>query len=179
MRVQTSFSIKSVTISSIGDVPVAEYIWAPWRIEYIRRTHSKGCALCQKLRDKDDVSNHVLLRGNSNYVMLNAWPYNPGHLMVIPNRHVALPEELSDEEMLDHCQIVNRCMAAITRLINPAGFNIGMNLGTVAGAGIPGHIHTHIVPRWEGDTNCMPVIADTRVVPEALDATYQKLQGQI
>jgi len=110
--------------------------------------------------------------------MLNSYPYNPGHLLVVPYRHVDSLEKLTSEEMHEHIEIVSRCIEVLREALNPAGFNVGMNLGRVAGAGIDDHIHTHIVPRWQGDNNFMPVIADTRVVPQALEDTYRQLEGR-
>jgi len=110
---------------------------------------------------------------------MNSYPYNPGHLMVAPYRHIANLEELIDEELHEHFQIVSRGIKLLRRVFNPGGFNIGINMGKVAGAGIDEHVHTHIVPRWQGDTNFMPVIADVRVVPQALAETYEKLKGKL
>ena len=154
-----------------------QQIWAPWRMEYIETEKSEGCILCKKPgQDSDDV-NHGLYRGGRNFVIMNKYPYNPGHLMIAAYRHIASLEELTDEELHEHFDIVSRSITVLRRISSPAGFNLGINIGKVAGAGIEGHVHTHIVPRWEGDTNFMPVISDSKVVPEALAATYQKLKG--
>ena len=155
-----------------------EQIWAPWRIEYIQMEKPEGCILCDKPKQKDDAANYILYRGEKNFVILNSYPYNPGHLMIAPYRHVANLEELTDEELGEHFQIVSRGIKLLRQVFNPGGFNIGINMGKVAGAGIDGHVHTHIVPRWQGDTNFMPVISNTRVVPEALAETYKKLKGK-
>ena len=156
-----------------------EHIWAPWRIEFILGEKAKGCILCQKPKEKDDKSSLILYRGEKNFVILNKFPYNPGHLMVSPYRHVPDLEDLNDDELPEHFDLVRRSTTALRRAFNPAGFNIGLNIGKTAGAGIGDHIHTHVVPRWEGDTNFMPVLADTRVLPEALASTYAKLKGLI
>ena len=153
-------------------------IWAPWRIEYIQMEKPEGCILCDKPKQTDDVSNYILYRGDKNFVIMNSYPYNPGHLMVAPYRHVANLEELNDEERHEHFNMVSQSVRLLKEIFNPTGFNIGMNIGRVAGAGIDDHIHTHIVPRWQGDTNFMPVIADVRVMPEALAETYNKLKGK-
>ncbi len=153
-------------------------IWAPWRIEYIQMQKPEGCILCDKPKQKDDVANYILYRGDKNFVMMNSYPYNPGHLMVAPYRHVGHLEELTDEERHEHFDMVSQGVKLLKEIFSPAGFNIGMNLGRVAGAGIDDHVHTHIVPRWQGDTNFMPVIADVRVMPEALAETYNKLKGK-
>ncbi len=155
-----------------------EQIWAPWRIEYIQTEKPEGCILCEKPRESDDARNYILYRGDKNFIILNSYPYNPGHLMVAPYRHVATPENLTEEERREHFEIVSRSIKVLRQVFNPGGFNIGMNLGKVAGAGIDDHFHTHVVPRWLGDTNFMPVLADTRVLPEALADTYQKLVGK-
>jgi ATP adenylyltransferase len=151
-------------------------IWAPWRITYIELAKPEGCILCDKPKENKDAENYILFRGKHNFIILNSFPYNPGHLMVAPYRHVSSPEELGPEELLEHGQLTNRCLPALRETFGSRDFNIGMNLGTVAGAGIPGHMHSHIVPRFLGDTNFMPVLADTKVVPQALRDTYSKLK---
>jgi ATP adenylyltransferase len=156
-----------------------EHIWAPWRMEYILMEKPKECILCTKPKEDSDESNYILYRGEKNFVMLNSWPYNPGHLMIAPYRHISGLEQLTDEELWEHFDIVRRCTGMLKRLLNPHGFNIGINMGRTAGAGIEEHIHTHVVPRWEGDTNFMPVVSDTRVVPEGLASMYNKLKGNI
>jgi len=155
-----------------------KHIWAPWRIKYIQMGKVEGCFLCEKSRQASDAENYILFRGKYNLVILNSYPYNPGHLMIAPYRHVANLEELAGEELHEHFEIVSRSLKVLKQAFNPAGFNIGMNLGRVAGAGLDEHIHTHVVPRWQGDTNFMPVLSDVRVVPEALADTYEKLKGK-
>ena len=155
-----------------------EQIWAPWRMQYIQMEKPKGCILCEKPRQNNDVVNYILYRGDKNFIIMNSYPYNPAHLMIAPYRHVASPEELNDAELHEHFEIVSRGIKLLRQAFNPAGFNIGINLGKIAGAGIDDHFHTHIVPRWQGDTNFMPVISDVRVVPEALAETYEKLKGK-
>jgi len=159
-----------------------EHLWAPWRIEYIqniRKTEQKGCLLCRKPQEENDEASLILYRGKANFVMLNAFPYNPGHLMVAPYRHLADLQSLTDEEAKEHFALIKKGTALLTKVLNPAGFNIGLNLGRVGGAGIEGHLHTHVVPRWEGDTNFMPVLGDTRVVSQALADTYRKLKSAL
>ncbi len=155
-----------------------EQIWAPWRMKYIEMEKPRGCILCEKPGQNNDAPNYILYRGDKNFVMMNSYPYNPGHLMVAPYRHVGHLEELTDEERHEHFDMVSQGVKLLKEIFSPAGFNIGMNLGRVAGAGIDDHVHTHIVPRWQGDTNFMPVIADVRVMPEALAETYNKLKGK-
>jgi ATP adenylyltransferase len=153
-----------------------EHIWAPWRIEYILQPKGDGCFLCEKPKEDNDELNLILWRGKSNFIILNSFPYNSGHLMVAPYRHVGHLDGLTDEEAKEHFDLVKRSLRLLTKVTEPAGFNIGMNLGKVAGAGVDDHIHTHVVPRWQGDTNFMPVISNTNVLPEALAATYKRLK---
>jgi ATP adenylyltransferase len=154
-------------------------IWAPWRIEYIRSEKPKECILCQKPKEDRDAENYILFRGKKNYVILNLYPYNPGHIMVAPYRHLDDLDDLTDEEMLEHFDLVRKSKQALKAEYNPQGFNIGINLGRVAGAGIDDHVHTHVIPRWNGDTNVVTVVSDLRVIPHALDASYRELAGKI
>lgn len=155
-----------------------ERIWAPWRIQYIQMEKQTGCFLCEKCKENNDVSNYILYRGDKNFILLNSYPYNPGHLMVAPYRHVAGLEDLTRTERHEHFDMVSRSLRVLKQALKPTGFNIGINVGKAAGAGLVDHVHTHIVPRWEGDTNFMPVLADAKVLPEALKETYQKLRGK-
>ncbi|GAH60181.1 unnamed protein product [marine sediment metagenome] len=155
-----------------------ERIWAPWRIEYILMEKPEGCILCEKPEEDKDEQNYILYRGDKNFIILNSYPYNPGHLMVAPYRHTGNLEELTGEERNEHFEMVSRAIRALREAFNPGGFNIGANIGKVAGTGIDDHFHSHIVPRWQGDTNYVPVLADVRVLPEALAETYQKLKGK-
>jgi ATP adenylyltransferase len=155
-----------------------EHIWAPWRIEYIRMNKEGGCILCEKPGEDRDEENYILYRGEKNFIILNSYPYTPGHLMIAPYRHLASLVELTDEERHEHFDIVSRAVEVLKKVLDPGGFNLGINLGKVGGAGIDDHIHTHIVPRWQGDTNFMTVMANVRVIPEALAETYQRLKGK-
>jgi ATP adenylyltransferase len=152
-----------------------EQLWAPWRMEYIESSKPEGCIFCDKPREGRDERSYILCRGKWNFVMLNNYPYNPGHVMVAPYKHIAALEDMSDEELLEYSRMVAISVEVLKEAFHPHGFNAGINIGKVGGAGVEGHIHTHVVPRWEGDTNFMPVVADTRVIPQALDSTYQKL----
>ena len=152
-------------------------IWAPWRIEYILSKKPPGCVLCDKPAEDSVDINHILYRGEKNFIMLNLYPYNPAHLMITPYRHISRIEELTDEELQEHFALVRNGVKLLKQAINPSGFNVGMNLGKTAGAGIEEHIHSHIVPRWDGDNNFMPVISGIRVMPEALTDTYENLKG--
>lgn len=153
-------------------------IWAPWRMQYILQSDkSKGCILCDKPSEKRDARNYILYRGKSNFIILNAFPYVPGHLMIAPYRHIGNVTDADAKEAKEHVELIQLCVRLLTREVNASSFNIGMNIGRVAGAGVDGHIHTHIVPRWNGDNNFMATIADTRVLSEGLAATYKKLKG--
>jgi ATP adenylyltransferase len=155
-----------------------EHIWAPWRIDYILMEKPEGCILCEKPKEDKDRQNYILYRAKNNFIMLNSYPYNPGHLLVAPYRHVANLEELTEEERNEHFEMVSRSVAVLREAFHPGGFNIGANMGKVAGAGIDDHFHSHIVPRWQGDTNCITIMADVRVVPQALAEGYKILEGK-
>jgi len=156
-----------------------ESLHAPWRIEYIlgpKTTPGEGSIFTRIARSSDDEANYVIARGKSCFAMLNNFPYNGGHLMVIPYREVSDFDNLMDDELLEMMKMVRRCKSALSKTMHPHGFNIGVNLGKVAGAGIQEHLHIHVVPRWTGDVNFMPAIANTTVVPEALKDTAAKLR---
>lgn len=155
-----------------------ERIWAPWRIQYIQMEKPKGCILCEKPRESHDEQNYILYRGRNSFVIMNSFPYNPGHLMVAPYDHVASLESINDEALAEHWRIVRLCEKVIREAFNPGGFNIGINMGKAAGAGISDHIHTHVVPRWVSDTNFMQVLADVKIIPQALADTYQRLKDK-
>jgi ATP adenylyltransferase len=144
-------------------------LWAPWRLAYITGDKPEECIFCAAVRSADDAAHHVVHRGNRTLVMLNAFPYAPGHLMVAPHRHAPGIEELNREELVELMTLTRRALAALRAAMSPDGFNVGLNLGKVAGAGFDDHVHQHVVPRWEGDNNFMPVLADIRVVSQALD----------
>jgi len=152
-----------------------ERIFAPWRIRYVLAPKPKDCVFCSAVKGNEKEM-LVVHKGKGCFVIMNRNPYNPGHVMVCPNRHVASPEELSEEELLEMMKLVNLSLRAIRLSMNPDGFNLGVNLGKVAGAGIEGHLHFHVVPRWIGDTSFMPVLADVQVIPEALEESYEKLR---
>ena len=152
-----------------------QQIWAPWRTVYIDAPSGGECVFCAKVNSGADENNLVLYRAGKSFVMLNLYPYNNGHLLVAPNRHAPDLDALEEDEMLEML-LVTRKMIRVLRSFNPEGFNVGANLGRTAGAGIPGHFHIHIVPRWNGDTNFMPVLGDTKVISESLETTYRKLK---
>lgn len=150
-------------------------LWSPWRIKYILSPKPKNCVLCEKMSDHRDRENYILYRSSRGYIMLNPYPYNNGHLMVVPLKHVPSLEQLGQEELLDLMNLTVKGIEALRKALKPEGFNIGINIGKAAGAGIVDHVHIHIVPRWEGDTNFMAVMAETKVIPELLDQTYDRL----
>jgi ATP adenylyltransferase len=150
-------------------------LWAPWRIEYILAPKSGECIFCEAVAGDAAQARWVVERGEHCFTMLNAYPYAPGHVLIAPNRHVAELDGLTNEEMLELMALARRAVAAQRKAMSPDGFNLGVNLGRVAGAGIADHLHLHVVPRWEGDTSFMPVLDDTRVIPQALDAAKEAL----
>lgn len=153
-------------------------LWAPWRIEYILQPKIEGCVFCIKPAEDKDVENFILYRGEFCFIIMNLYPYNNGHLMTIPYRHISDLAELNDAENMEMMELVNKCVKVLKSTMLPHGFNIGMNLGEVAGAGIKDHLHFHIVPRWSGDTNFMPVCGHTKVVSEGLKETWLKLVSE-
>jgi ATP adenylyltransferase len=169
-------------------------LWAPWRMEYIRtaakdkapRTKdkgqgpsSRGCLFCTLKRSSDDEADLILHRGKLGFVVMNRYPYNNGHLMVAPNRHVADYEKLTAEEGLELQRLVQRALRALRLEMKPHGYNVGMNIGRVAGAGEAGHVHIHIVPRWLGDVNYMPAVAETKVISQHLSETWACLKKRM
>jgi ATP adenylyltransferase len=159
-----------------------ERLWAPWRLEYVadlKKEPAAACFLCRSRDESHHDENLVVARGDRSLVVLNRFPYNNGHLLVVPADHKAELGELDDEELLDCQRWLQRCVTALTKIMTPDGFNIGLNLGRAAGAGVPGHLHWHIVPRWKGDVNFMPVLADTKVIPQSLDALFELLTPEL
>jgi ATP adenylyltransferase len=159
-----------------------QQLWAPWRLPYIVSTKDKepdGCFLCRYREAQTDRENYVIARGERSLVVLNRFPYNNGHLLVAPLEHKAGLHDLDDRELLEVMHQLRRMIAALKAAITPDGFNVGLNLGHVAGAGLPGHLHWHVVPRWHGDTNFMPVLADVKVIPQSLDALYDRLHSAL
>lgn len=155
-----------------------DVLWAPWRMAYIEqggKNQDSGCIFCARIGRDRDEEDLIVHRGETATVFMNRFPYNNGHLMVMPNRHLADLGSLTEKEILEIHRLLLRSLAALKQTMNPAGYNLGLNLGKTAGAGVADHLHWHLVPRWEGDTNFMPVIAETKVMPEHLLSTYQKL----
>ena len=153
-----------------------EYITTPWREEYIKKVFKmKGCIFCQALKKKDDRESLILYRGIHNFVLLNKYPYTPGHLMIAPYKHLS-SIELAEKEATDEMtELLRKCLSLLRKQYHPQGFNTGMNIGQSAGAGIADHYHLHIIPRWSGDSNFMPLIGKTKVVLEDLYTSYDKL----
>ncbi|MBX5469332.1 MAG: HIT domain-containing protein [Thermoleophilaceae bacterium] len=150
-------------------------LWAPWRLEYIRGAKSGECIFCAGAHPDDDRGRRIVHRGERCFVLLNAYPYASGHLMVAPFAHVPSIEQLEDEVLLELARLTRRSLAVLRELYRPDGFNIGINQGKVAGAGFDDHVHQHVVPRWAGDSNFMPVIGDTRVLPQSLDDSWREI----
>ena len=157
-------------------------LWSPWRAKYIASgvdAESPTCVFCEIGRDKEnDLNNYVVFRGQLNFVVLNLFPYITGHLLIIPYAHLGEFDSASKDVTDEMMDLTKRSQAALREVYKPAGFNVGMNLGGAAGAGIVDHIHIHILPRWSGDTNFMTTVGETRVLPESLEATYAKLREQ-
>jgi len=160
-----------------------DQLWAPWRLSYVAAakppTQADPCFICRGLAETDDKANLIALRQPHCVVVLNRFPYNNGHLLVAPLAHKAHLKELASEETLEIHQTLTRLVSVMDELMHPDGYNIGLNLGKAAGAGLPGHLHWHLVPRWHGDTNFMPVLGDTRVIVQSLENLWESLAGKL
>lgn len=156
------------------------FLWSPWRMKYIQSQTEKdnNCIFCDLLNQEDGPKNLIVHRGKTVFVILNRFPYTSGHLMVVPYEHQSSFEELDNSTLSDLMQTTSDCMKKLRKLYNPQAFNIGANVGEAAGAGIAEHVHMHIVPRWNGDTNFMSTLGQTRVLPEELEDTYRKLSAE-
>jgi ATP adenylyltransferase len=155
---------------------VTKPLWAPWRLEYVGGAdEQEGCLFCKAVESEDDEAALVVHRGRHAIVLVNKFPYASGHLMVAPRRHIGEFAELTDEEALELHRLSGHGMGALAQLYEPQGYNVGWNLGRIAGAGVVDHVHVHVVPRWAGDTNFMPVLADVKVIPEHLGETRRRL----
>jgi ATP adenylyltransferase len=158
-------------------MPEEQRIWAPWRLEYIKGPKSDECIFCDSPGAASDDERFILHRGERCFVLLNTFPYNNGHLMLAPYEHVPAIEDLDADTLLELMTLTQRSIAALRAAYDPEGFNLGINQGKVAGAGFDDHVHLHVVPRWGGDTNFMPVIGHARVLPESLADSYAALRG--
>lgn len=159
-------------------------LWAPWRAQYIREAagtagDNQSCFLCHGLKSDDDRANLVVARRPHSVVVLNRYPYNNGHLLVAPRVHRGSLEELSGQDLVEPLETVRLMIGILDRMLRPQGYNVGLNLGKAAGAGLPGHLHWHIVPRWDGDTNFMPVLGQTKVIVESLLEFYDRLSEEL
>jgi ATP adenylyltransferase len=151
-------------------------LWTPWRMTYLVSDHGDCCVFCLKLSEDSDRDNLILYRGRAACVVMNLYPYNTGHLMIIPNGHVPTLEDLPAEAADEVMKLIQESLRILREVLHPDGFNVGANIGKSAGAGIHEHVHIHLVPRWDGDTNFMPIFAETRVMPEMLQDTYDRLK---
>ena len=151
------------------------HIWSPWRMEYIENSKVDGCIFCMAQEKEDNAENLIAFRGERSYVILNRYPYTSGHLMVVPFEHRASLEDLDSQTRAEMMELTSHCMTILRKIYTPQAFNIGANIGEAAGAGVKDHVHIHIVPRWAGDTNFMSTVGDLRVLPEALEETYQRV----
>ncbi|MEM0329637.1 MAG: HIT domain-containing protein [Nitrososphaerota archaeon] len=169
-----------ILLKNLVDPHPMKILYAPWRIAYIKWFSKKGreCFLCEASREKDDARSLIVYRGRSCFVILNKYPYNNGHLMIAPCKHAGKISDLGDDELLELIELLKLSIAALEAEYKPDGFNVGLNLGRAAGAGLEEHIHLHVVPRWFGDTNFMPVLADTKVVPESLEESWRRLRDR-
>ncbi len=159
-----------------------DQLWAPWRLAYVANAKTPkddACFLCTGLAQADDRANLIVLRTPLSVVLLNRFPYNNGHVLVAPRAHKGQLAELAADELLETMETLRRMVQVLGALMQPDGYNIGLNLGRAAGAGLPGHLHWHIVPRWDGDTNFMPVLTDTKVIAQALDSLYDLLVAHL
>ena len=155
-----------------------KHLWSPWRMTYIEgNKKEEGCVFCNAQAQTDSAENLIAFRGKHSYVILNRFPYTSGHLMVIPFNHVATIEGLDSDIRAEMMELTSRCTTELGRIYKPQGFNVGINMGEAAGAGVLGHVHIHIVPRWAGDTNFMSAVGETRVLPESLEQTYERVRA--
>jgi ATP adenylyltransferase len=156
-----------------------DYLWTPWRYQYLADAKDDRCIFCDAIAANDDVKMLVVLRGTKNYIILNRYPYTTGHVMVVPYAHVADLAAADPEVLSEMMRLAQRVKVALEKTYHPEGYNLGMNLGRAAGAGVTGHLHLHVLPRWSGDSNFMTVVGETRVEPEDLATTYEKLRSAL
>ena len=160
-----------------------DHLWAPWRLSYVAApkepSQPEPCFICRGLAAEDDRTNLIVMRTPFSVVFLNRFPYNNGHLLISPRAHKARLDDLAPDEMVETMETLRRLLRVLDGLMHPDGYNVGINLGAAAGAGVPGHLHWHVVPRWNGDTNFMPVVGDTKVIVQSLDALYDLLAADL
>lgn len=155
---------------------IMKNLYAPWRYDYILKQKTKGCILCEKYKANADDEQLIVKRGKLAYILMNLYPYNNGHLMIAPYRHVANLVDLTQDELVEIIKLVQLSEKVLRKVYQPDGFNVGINIGKAAGAGIDSHLHAHIVPRWNGDTNFLATFAETKVIPENIEEAYKKLK---
>ena len=156
-----------------------DYLWTPWRYAFVTQAdQGKGCVFCDKHAASDDEKNLIVYRGRRNYLLLNIYPYTVGHVLIAPYRHIASLTEAEPDELTELMDLTRRTEQALRNIYRPHGLNLGMNLGAAAGAGVAGHMHMHVLPRWVADANFMAVVGETRVLPEALETTWTKLHAE-
>lgn len=157
-----------------------EKLWAPWRGKYVKNIDKvKGCFLCHAVKSKDDCKSLIPYRAKHSFVILNRYPYNNGHLLIAPIKHVKNLEDLNEKEVNELFLLVRKIIPILKKIYHPQGFNMGLNLGACAGTSVEDHLHLHIVPRWEGDTNFMPVVGATKIIPESLEESYRRIKSEI
>jgi len=155
-----------------------DYLWSPWRYQYVSTAApTDECIFCQKSSERKDEENYIVYRGDRNFILLNLFPYTTGHMMIAPYEHVATLEEVAEETLSEMMRLVRLAEKHLRAIYTPRGLNVGMNIGECAGAGVAGHIHMHVLPRWPADVNFMTTVSETRILPEELRVTYEKLAG--
>jgi ATP adenylyltransferase len=152
-----------------------ERLWAPWRFKYVQKKN-KGCIFCQANKSKQDKKNYVIYRSKFSFAIFNIFPYTNGHLMIAPYRHIKDLNKLKDDELLDLLKVLKILKINLDKILKPSGYNIGINIGKIAGAGVDKHLHIHIVPRWQGDVNFMPIFSNTKIISQSLNHLYNKLK---
>ena len=153
-----------------------DYLWTPWRYQYIAAAKDEGCIFCDAVAAGDDARTHIVFRGEKNFIILNRFPYTSGHVMVVPYAHVADLSDAEPDTLAEMMRLAQKAQQALEQTYHPQGYNLGMNLGRAAGAGVAGHLHLHVLPRWSGDANFMTTVSETRIEPEDLQTTYEKLR---
>ncbi len=156
-----------------------DLLWTPWRFSYLTGVErTSGCVFCQKVQENNDERNYIVHRGHQNFILLNLYPYTVGHLMIVPYRHIATLQEGEPKELGEMMELIRQSEGALRKIYRPQGLNVGMNIGKSAGAGVEGHLHMHVLPRWEADANFLSVIGETRTLPEELSTTWSKLRAE-
>lgn len=169
-----------VLLALSATLPTMDFLWSPWRYAYIKEAHkSTGCVFCEKAAEGNDRGALIVYRGKTCYIILNAYPYTSGHVMVVPYAHLDTLAKLPAETATEMILLCQRMETVLRKLYQPEGLNLGMNIGAAAGAGVAGHVHMHVLPRWTADANFMTVVGETRVLPEALEETYERIYSAL